>query len=65
MAYTIDADAYWFPGIYISDNDGTTWEKLNTDGISGRMDKVVPDPYDANILWICTDGTGGVRYRIN
>ncbi len=65
MAYTNDSDAYWYPGIYISSDDGTTWKKLNTDGISGRMDKVVPDPIDPNILWLCTDGTGGVRYRIN
>ncbi len=64
MAYTIDSDAYWFPGIYISGDDGATWEKLNTDGISGRMDKVIPDPTDSNILWICSDGTGGIRYRI-
>ena len=34
--YTIDSDAYWFPGIYISSDDGTTWKKLNTDGISWK-----------------------------
>ena len=28
MAYTNDSDAYWFPGIYISADDGSTWEKL-------------------------------------
>ena len=65
MAFTNDSDAYWFPGIYISANDGSTWEKLDTNGISGRVAKVIPDSHDPNILWICSDGTGGVRYRIN
>ncbi len=65
MAFTIDSDSYWFPGIYISSDDGSSWKKLDTNGISGGIDKVIPDPKDPNILWICSGGTGGVRYRIN
>ncbi len=65
MALTIDSDAYWYPGIYISSDDGTNWSKLNINGISGGIDKIIPDPNDPNILWICSGGTGGVRYKIN
>jgi photosystem II stability/assembly factor-like uncharacterized protein len=47
------------PGIYFSENNGESWTKINK-GL-GNQDKIVdvkPDPYNENVLWSASWGSG-------
>ncbi|MUH37512.1 hypothetical protein D9O36_16800, partial [Zobellia amurskyensis] len=47
------------PGIYLSQNGGDSWKKINK-GL-GQPDKIVdvrPDPYNKDVLWCAAWGSG-------
>ncbi|MFC2099065.1 WD40/YVTN/BNR-like repeat-containing protein, partial [Bacteroidota bacterium] len=47
------------PGIYLSENGGESWKKINRN--LGQPDKIVdvkPDPYNENVLWCASWGCG-------
>jgi len=47
------------PGVYLSLDGGGTWKKINRN--LGQPDKIVdvkPDPYNENVLWCASWGSG-------
>jgi photosystem II stability/assembly factor-like uncharacterized protein len=59
------AQEFMNPGIYLSRDDGKSWNKINK-GL-GQPDKIVdvkPDPHDENTLWCASWGCGWFVARL-
>ncbi|NME67797.1 hypothetical protein HHU12_07475 [Flammeovirga aprica JL-4] len=47
------------PGVYLSQNGGKTWNKINKGlGQPNKIVDVKPDPYNENVLWCASWGCG-------
>ncbi|KXX69285.1 hypothetical protein [Flammeovirga sp. SJP92] len=52
-------DSFKNPGVYLSNNGGETWKKINKGlGQPNKIVDVKPDPYNENVLWCASWGCG-------
>ena len=66
VAGQIKAENFMNPGVYLSNDNGLTWRKINK-GL-GQPDKIVdvkPDPYNENVLWCASWGCGWFLTYLN